>query len=62
MTQLKRVRVLIDEAIAKCDQDRIECESKRSESLREIGNFLHESVPISNDEVRRTLCWLSFAD
>lgn len=51
MSQIKKVRLLIDEAILKCDAERIRLEAERFESLREIGNLLHPSVPISNDEV-----------
>ncbi|XP_044531866.1 serine--tRNA ligase, cytoplasmic isoform X1 [Gracilinanus agilis] len=50
VTQIKKVRLLIDEAIIKCDAERIQLEAERFESLREIGNLLHPSVPISNDE------------
>ncbi|XP_050812203.1 serine--tRNA ligase, cytoplasmic isoform X2 [Gopherus flavomarginatus] len=50
VTQIKKVRVLIDEAILKCDAERVKLEAERFESLREIGNLLHPSVPISNDE------------
>ncbi|XP_053313798.1 serine--tRNA ligase, cytoplasmic [Spea bombifrons] len=50
VTQIKRLRVLIDEAIAATDAERIRLEAERFESLREIGNLLHPSVPISNDE------------
>ncbi|KAK2106878.1 hypothetical protein P7K49_016392 [Saguinus oedipus] len=50
VSQIKKVRVLIDEAILKCDAERIKLEAERFENLREIGNLLHPSVPISNDE------------
>ncbi|XP_002715854.1 serine--tRNA ligase, cytoplasmic isoform X1 [Oryctolagus cuniculus] len=50
VSQIKKVRLLIDEAILKCDAERIKLEAERFESLREIGNLLHPSVPISNDE------------
>ncbi|KAM4701344.1 serine--tRNA ligase, cytoplasmic [Discoglossus pictus] len=50
VTQIKRLRVLIDEAIVATDADRVRLEAERFESLREIGNLLHPSVPISNDE------------
>ncbi|OCT91929.1 serine--tRNA ligase, cytoplasmic [Xenopus laevis] len=50
VTQIKRLRVLIDEAIAATDAERIKLEAERFESLREIGNLLHPTVPISNDE------------
>ncbi|KAM9255479.1 LOW QUALITY PROTEIN: serine--tRNA ligase, cytoplasmic [Cariama cristata] len=48
VSQIK-VRLLIDEAILKCDAERVRLEAERFESLREIGNLL-PSVPISNDE------------
>lgn len=50
VTQIKKVRVLIDEGILRCDAERVSLESQRFECLREIGNLLHPSVPISNDE------------
>lgn len=51
MTQIKKVRLLVDEAVEKMDSERIKLEAERFEYLREIGNLLHPSVPISNDEV-----------
>ncbi|XP_007892468.1 serine--tRNA ligase, cytoplasmic [Callorhinchus milii] len=50
VTQIKKIRIHVDEAIAKCDVDRLKLEGQRLESLREIGNVLHASVPISNNE------------
>uniref|UniRef100_A0A8C2RCX7 serine--tRNA ligase n=1 Tax=Capra hircus TaxID=9925 RepID=A0A8C2RCX7_CAPHI len=50
VSQIKKVRLLLDEAILKCDAERIKLEAERFENLREIGNLLHPSVPISNDE------------
>ncbi|XP_072027104.1 serine--tRNA ligase, cytoplasmic-like [Amphiura filiformis] len=50
VSQIKKVRQLIDERIAQCDQERAECEKVRKANLMEIGNILHESVVISNDE------------
>lgn len=44
--------------MVKTDSDRIKLEAERFEYLREIGNLLHPSVPISNDEV----CHLIQAD
>lgn len=41
----------MDEAIEKMDSERVKLEAERFEYLREIGNLLHPSVPISNDEV-----------
>lgn len=51
MVQIKRVRVVIDDEIKKNDEDLLTHERERNESLREIGNHLHESCIISNDEV-----------
>lgn len=51
VSQIKKLRLLIDEAILNCDTQRIKLEEERFENLREIGNLLHPSVPISNDEV-----------
>lgn len=52
VTQIKKVRLLVDEAMEKTDSERTRLETERFEHLREIGNLLHPSVPISNDEVR----------
>ena len=51
IAQIKKLRIKIDEEITKCDLRRQEFEKIRLENLREIGNILHDSVPISNDEV-----------
>jgi len=50
VNQIKKVRVLIDEAVVKNDNDLLQCEKERNAALREVGNHLHESVPVSNDE------------
>lgn len=50
VTQIKGVRTLIDENIAKCNEEVVKVEQLRNEKLFEVGNLLHESVPISNDE------------
>lgn len=42
---------MVDEAVEKTDSERIKLEAERFEYLREIGNLLHPSVPISDDEV-----------
>lgn len=51
MTQIKHIRTLIDGNIAKCNEEVIQVEQLRNERLFEVGNLLHESVPVSNDEV-----------
>ncbi|XP_021914343.1 serine--tRNA ligase, cytoplasmic isoform X3 [Zootermopsis nevadensis] len=48
--QLKKVRALVDEAVQQNDLDLQQTEKERNGALREIGNHLHESVPVSNDE------------
>uniref|UniRef100_A0A3B3YGE6 serine--tRNA ligase n=1 Tax=Poecilia mexicana TaxID=48701 RepID=A0A3B3YGE6_9TELE len=53
VTQIKKVRLLVDEAVEKTDRERMKLEAERFEYLREIGNLLHPSVPVSNDEVGR---------
>ncbi|KAF6719532.1 Serine--tRNA ligase, cytoplasmic [Oryzias melastigma] len=50
VSQIKKVRLLVDEAVEKTDKERLRLEAERFEYLREIGNLLHPSVPISNDE------------
>ena len=45
---------MIEEGIVKCDDERAECETLRRSALGEIGNLLHDSVIISNDEVGTT--------
>lgn len=51
IAQLKKVCVLIDDAVQQNDVDLQQMEKERNNALREIGNLLHESVPVSNDEV-----------
>ncbi|XP_076235409.1 seryl-tRNA synthetase isoform X2 [Calliopsis andreniformis] len=50
VTQIKTVRSCIDDAIRENDKNLVSTELERNRALKEIGNFLHESVPISNDE------------
>ncbi|KAM4046857.1 serine--tRNA ligase, cytoplasmic [Anomaloglossus baeobatrachus] len=50
VTQILKLRIVIDEKIAETDAERLRLEAARFECLREIGNLLHPSVPISNDE------------
>jgi hypothetical protein len=57
VAQLKEVRVLIDEAVQRNDVDLQQTEKERNNALREIGNHLHDSVPVSNDEVRIDLSY-----
>merc|ERR550517_2476457 len=50
VTQMKRVRGLIDVAIEKNKESLEKLEESRDALLKEMGNWLHPSVPISNDE------------
>lgn len=50
--QLKKVRSLLDEAMAKNNDHLEENARVRDDTLREMGNWLHPSVPVSNDEAR----------
>jgi seryl-tRNA synthetase len=50
--QIKRVSLLIDTEIEKTKENLIRIENERNSTLHEIGNLVHESVPVSNDEVK----------
>ncbi|KAK9729120.1 Seryl-tRNA synthetase N-terminal domain [Popillia japonica] len=52
VAQIKKVRTLIDEAVIQNDAELAEVEKERNAALREVGNHLHESVPIGNDEAK----------
>ena len=51
MAQIKKVQALIEEANERSNAEMKECEEERLRNLVMIGNLLHESVPVSNDEV-----------
>ena len=51
MTQIKKVRAKIEEQVISCNEELQKLDEFRSFNLREIGNLIHDSVPISNDEV-----------
>lgn len=48
--QIKKVQSLMDEANGKCTVEMKECKTERHRHLVMIGNVLHPSVPVSNDE------------
>lgn len=50
VNQIKKVRLLIDEAMVDNEKRLQEAEAARNSALREVGNHLHESVPVSDDE------------
>ncbi|ESN91653.1 hypothetical protein HELRODRAFT_185194 [Helobdella robusta] len=55
ITQLKKLSTIADEQIKKSDEDCTELEKKRLDALKEIGNLVHESVPVSDDEEKNGL-------
>lgn len=50
ISQLKKFRVHIEKAFIENDAKVAELETTRNTALREVGNHLHSSVPVSNDE------------
>jgi len=56
VTQIKGIRTLIDDVIKKNDENLKTIELERNTALREVGNHLHESVPVSNDEEENKVC------
>lgn len=50
INQIKKIRTLIDAAMVSNEKDLAEVELRRNTALREVGNHLHPSVPVSNDE------------
>ncbi|XP_018328920.1 serine--tRNA ligase, cytoplasmic [Agrilus planipennis] len=50
VNQIKKVRTLIDDAIVQNESDLLMTEKERNAALREVGNHLHESVPVDDDE------------
>lgn len=60
--QLKRLSTLIDLETEKTKEKVIKIENDRNKILHEIGNIVHHSVPVSNDEVRRNNFHLIFND
>ena len=62
MKQIKKLVSMVEAANDKCNEERKQVEATRTENLVMIGNLVHPSVPISNDEVcvmeRVWLPWL----
>ncbi|KAG1690294.1 Serine--tRNA ligase, cytoplasmic [Nymphon striatum] len=50
VNQIKKLRLKIDEELARCSEKLVTLESDRTDALREIGNWVHDSVPVSNNE------------
>lgn len=51
INQIKKFRNVLDKAIAENEINVAAAEKARNSALSEIGNWLHDSVPVSNDEV-----------
>ena len=60
--QLKKVRSLIDEAIESNNQALNKHAAERDDVLKEIANWVHESVPVSNDEDKDNRTERTFGD
>lgn len=54
--KIKKIRSLIDEAIIKNEDELKKVEQDRNSALREVGNHLDASVPVSNDEEENKVC------
>lgn len=50
LDQLKGMRSQVESQVVELNKQMEECERNRDEALREIGNLIHQDVPISNDE------------
>ncbi|XP_031627081.1 serine--tRNA ligase, cytoplasmic [Contarinia nasturtii] len=50
INQIKKARLLIDTALVNTEAKIVELESTRNTALREVGNHLHPSVPVSDNE------------
>jgi len=50
VNQIKKVRLLMDDEIKNCHNEVENAESERDDALHEIGNLLHTSCVISNNE------------
>lgn len=50
INQIKKVRILIDAALTDTESKLTELEAARNLALREVGNHLHSSVPVSDNE------------
>ena len=55
MQQIKNVQTLVEEANRKSVAEMKVCEAQRHAHLTQIGNILHPSVPISDNEVLYSL-------
>ncbi|XP_072381366.1 serine--tRNA ligase, cytoplasmic [Diabrotica undecimpunctata] len=50
VNQIKKIKTLIDEAIQSNEEALLRVEIERNSALKEVGNHLHESVPVDDNE------------
>lgn len=50
--QIKRASILIDAEMKQTEKNFVETNDQRNSTMREVGNLVHQSVPVSNDEVK----------
>lgn len=63
MTLLKAFSGKIDEEIQNCTKQMEEIDKRRKTALKEIGNLLHDTCVISNDEdVSESVLWIYEGD
>lgn len=48
--QIKKVSTLLDDCMVKCNEELVKYDKIRTDSLKEVANWLHDSVPVSDDE------------
>ena len=58
--QIRRISVLTDGEIQKAQENLIKTENERNSTIQEIGNIVHESVPVSDNEVIEFLRMFAF--
>ena len=51
VNQIKKISTLMDKAIAETNKKITETEKERNDGLREMGNHLHSTCHVSNNEV-----------
>ena len=52
--QIKRVSILTAAEIERTEENLLQVEHERNSALHNVGNLVHESVPVSDDEVNQS--------
>lgn len=60
--QIKRLSGLVHSQVGQVEEQLIQIETERDGILYEIGNLVHDSVPVSDDEVRNGLLNISYVN